>query len=129
VAATCNTWSSVCATHAVGVRACVDLAAAFERVARLPVEAMTASALNAELRACTVAGEGLIVEALRGELRRHGIDVPFMAHDLLAELEAARYSMTAGAAVEAASPSGPHGATGQVRREQRAVRPFSGLEG
>jgi len=86
-----------------GVHVRIDLDAAFERVARLPVERLTCPVLNAELRACAVGGDGLFVEALRGELRRKGVDVPFGAHDLLAEL------------AEAAPPPGPQESTGRGR--------------
>jgi hypothetical protein len=69
-----------------GVAMSIDMAAAFERIARLPLASVTPAGVNATIRACAVAGEGLFVEALRKELVRRRLDVRFTAYDLLAEV-------------------------------------------
>jgi predicted secreted protein len=69
-----------------GVAMSIDMAAAFDRIAQLPVASVTAAGVNAAIRACAVAGEGLFVEALRRELGRRRLVVSFTAYDLLAEV-------------------------------------------
>jgi hypothetical protein len=43
--------------------------------------------MNAIVQACLVAGSGMFVELLRKDLERRGLVVPFLAHDLIAELQ------------------------------------------
>ena len=43
--------------------------------------------MNAIVRRSLKDGGGLFTTALKGELARLGIDVPFLAHDLISELD------------------------------------------
>lgn len=70
-----------------GVRATLDVRRCLPLFVDLDVEAITAGDVNAIVRATAIAGRGMFVEALRSELARRGIDVPFDAHDLFAEMD------------------------------------------
>jgi hypothetical protein len=43
--------------------------------------------MNAIIQACLVKGKGMFIELLRKELQRRRLKVPFLAHDLIAELQ------------------------------------------
>jgi hypothetical protein len=68
-----------------GVRQTLDVKRSLELVGRLPAEAR-AEDMNAIIQACLVEGRGLFVDLLRKEFERRGLVVPFLAHDLIAEL-------------------------------------------
>ncbi len=51
-----------------------------------PVETVTADSQNASLQENLLAGRGIFVDELQKEVRRKGIEIPFQAHDLMAEL-------------------------------------------
>jgi uncharacterized protein YbbK (DUF523 family) len=69
-----------------GVSTTLDWRNALERLTRLPLARLTVDAVNTAVRTAAVPGEGLFIRALRKELRSHGIDAQFSAHNLLAEL-------------------------------------------
>jgi predicted secreted protein len=69
-----------------GVRQTLDAKRSLELVGRLP-PAAHAKDVNAIVQACLVEGSGMFVEVLREELERRGLVVPFLAHDLIAELQ------------------------------------------
>jgi predicted secreted protein len=69
-----------------GVRRTLDTKRSLELLGRLP-SAAQASDMNAIVRACLVEGSGMFVELLRENLERRGVVVPFLAHDLIAELQ------------------------------------------
>jgi hypothetical protein len=62
---------------------------AFGLLAGVDVEAVTVDEVNGMVRACLAAGAGMFTTALRAELNRRGRDVPYLAHDLVAELDGA----------------------------------------
>jgi predicted secreted protein len=70
-----------------GVQVTMNVEQAFVQVSRLRQEAATAGDINAIVRGNAIGGRGLFVAILQEELARRGLDVPFAAHDLLAELE------------------------------------------
>jgi hypothetical protein len=70
-----------------GVARTLDLRRAAGLAARLDPAAMTVARVNAIVRQCVADGEGLFTAALRQELRRRGRVVPFLAHDLIGELD------------------------------------------
>lgn len=70
-----------------GVGRTLDMPRALERVARLDVESATRADMNRIVRQSVTGGSGLFIQALRKELARRHIAVPFLAHDLLAELD------------------------------------------
>lgn len=56
-------------------------------VAGCPLAAIDREVVNREAVAdCRTAGMGLYVRALRRQLRKRGIEVPFVEHDLIAEM-------------------------------------------
>jgi predicted secreted protein len=69
-----------------GVMKTMGLSKALDGVARLDRDSLTGERLNDIVRRCQVKGNGLFIAALRKELGRRGIAVPFLAHDLIAEL-------------------------------------------
>jgi predicted secreted protein len=69
---------------------------ALRGLARLARETATAEHVNAVVRAAVSPGTGLYVELLQKELERRGLHVPFVAHDLIAELDGQRTSVDVG---------------------------------
>jgi hypothetical protein len=59
-----------------------------DAVAAIDVNAFTVVRLNAIIREDVRDGRGLFAAALQRALTRHGISVPFCAHDLIEELDA-----------------------------------------
>jgi hypothetical protein len=54
-------------------------------IGHLP-DTAAAENVNEIVMSCRERGQGLFVQVLRNELKRHRLDVPFLAHDLGAEL-------------------------------------------
>jgi hypothetical protein len=48
---------------------------------------ITSDRMNSIVRQCLEPGHGLFTSALIAELRRRGVRVPFVAHDLIAEMD------------------------------------------
>ena len=69
-----------------GVHRTLDMVRGLEMVGHLPRTA-SAEDMNAIIRACLSDGSGIFLALLRKEIQRRGLDVPFLAHDLIAELE------------------------------------------
>jgi uncharacterized protein YbbK (DUF523 family) len=69
-----------------GVQRSLDLGKASGLLAGIDVESVTVEGVNAVIRACTAEGAGIFTAALREELERRGRRVPYLAHDLIAEL-------------------------------------------
>jgi hypothetical protein len=59
---------------------------AFVQIRRLQ-QVATAADVNAIVRGNAIGGRGLFVALLQQELSRRRLNVPFAAHDLIAELE------------------------------------------
>ena len=70
-----------------GVGKTLDLQRSFDSIMEIEVESLTAAEMNAIVRQSLKDGGGLFTTALKEELARRGIDVPFLAHDLIAELD------------------------------------------
>jgi hypothetical protein len=75
-----------------GVHRTLDLKRSLDKIARLSNPA-SADDMNSIVRACVVGGRGLFIDLLRKEVERLRLKVPFLAHDLIAEL---RQRVTAG---------------------------------
>lgn len=69
-----------------GVDTTLDPAACLDGIARTPGASMTVDRQNALIRQLTRSGQGLFTAALRRELSRRHLEVPFVGHDLLREL-------------------------------------------
>jgi hypothetical protein len=69
-----------------GLQWTLDIKRSLELVARLPKTA-SGEDVNAVVQACLVEGKGIFIELLRTELERRRLEVPFLAHNLIAELQ------------------------------------------
>ncbi len=75
------------ASPSCGVRMMLDMRRSFETIAACPLAAVDRATINERVvTACRVPGEGLFVRALREQLRRRRIEIPFLEHDLIAEM-------------------------------------------
>jgi hypothetical protein len=84
------------ASPSCGVTTTLDLRASLEVVAACPAAALTRDVMNEQaVLACRRPGEGLFIEALDRELKRKGMTVPAVEHDLAAELHGKRQSVLA----------------------------------
>ena len=69
-----------------GVATTLDFRCGLEALAREPLATADRRRVNAAIAGCVVAGQGLFVAELKRALARRGLDVPFLAHDLVAEM-------------------------------------------
>ena len=69
-----------------GVNTTMDLESSFEVMARMDVGSVTVEQMTNILRQGSTAGRGLFASALQQELNRRHIDVPYVAHDVLDEV-------------------------------------------
>jgi len=58
----------------------------FDLLADVDVGTITVKEMNAIIRESAMDGEGLFTAALRREMKVRQLEVPFLAHDLLAEI-------------------------------------------
>ena len=72
-----------------GVLRTLDVKRAVESVGRLTPFARVAD-INAIVQGCVIDGRGIFIELLQDELNRRHLEVPFQAHDLVAELRGAQ---------------------------------------
>ena len=84
------------ASPSCGVATTLDLRASLEVVAACPAAVLTRDVMNEQaVLACRRPGEGLFIEALDRELKRRGLAVPALEHDLAAELRGERQALLA----------------------------------
>lgn len=76
-----------------GVSKRLDVRTAFESLGRLRPATTTSEDVNKIVRSAQADGSGLYVEAIRAELDRRGVRVPFVAHDLMAEIDGRRVGL------------------------------------
>jgi predicted secreted protein len=75
------------ASPSCGVHTTLDLRRSLEAAAALPLESIDRATFNRDVVvACRVSGQGLYVRELRRQLDRKGLNVPFLEHDLVAEM-------------------------------------------
>ncbi len=78
------------ASPSCGVSTTLDLNCALEAMARCDPSAIHRSIVNQRVVAPNVVeGQGMFIAALRHQLRRRGLDVRFLEHDLVGELRSA----------------------------------------
>ena len=70
-----------------GLSTTMDVAGALKEIATLDPRTVSVADQNGLVRRHATAGRGIFVEELQRELARRHVDVPFLAHDLLGELE------------------------------------------
>jgi uncharacterized protein YbbK (DUF523 family) len=79
-----------------GVMTTLDLRASLDVVASCPAAALTRDVMNEQaVLGCRRAGSGLFVQALDRELKRRGLTVPALEHDLADELRRGRQTLLA----------------------------------
>ena len=69
-----------------GVEQTLDTARVLDGLVHVDPDTVTAAEVNAIVRGEVSAGSGMYTRALQHQLRRRGLQVPFLAHDLIAEL-------------------------------------------
>ncbi len=69
-----------------GVNTTLDFERSFELAASMDIKSVTVEQMNTIIRQGLTGGRGLFTIALRKELARRDIDLPFGAHDLIAEM-------------------------------------------
>ena len=75
------------ASPSCGVRTTVDLAASVEAMATSPIATLDRDTVNRRVvNECARRGPGMFTEALASQLRRRGLSVPFIEHDLRSEM-------------------------------------------
>jgi hypothetical protein len=74
------------ASPSCGVRQTLDLTRSLDLIGCLPKTAH-AGDMNAIVEKCVVEGTGNFIHALQQELRHRKLNVPFLAHDLIAEIQ------------------------------------------
>lgn len=57
-----------------------------DRILAISIQSITVEKQSTLLRQCAKAGRGIFIEELQTELKRRRVSTPFLAHDLLAEL-------------------------------------------
>ena len=76
------------ASPSCGVHTTLDMRRSFETIAACPLAAVDRAMINERVvTACRVPGEGLFIRALRQQLKRRKIEIPFLEHDLIAEMQ------------------------------------------
>lgn len=70
-----------------GVKATLAIQRSFELMANLDIDAVTVEQMNSLIRNCVIDGRGLFTARLQEALKQRQIQVPFGAHDLIAELD------------------------------------------
>ncbi|OBH19754.1 MULTISPECIES: DUF523 domain-containing protein [unclassified Mycobacterium] len=95
------------ASPSCGVITTLDMRASLDVVAACPAAALTRDVMNERaVLGCRRQGEGLFVAALDRALRRRGLQLPALEHDLAAELRGERQTLLA---------AGPLRALGELR--------------
>jgi uncharacterized protein YbbK (DUF523 family) len=75
------------ASPSCGVNTTLDIRRSFEAMAATPADALDRSRVNREVvLACRRAGTGMFIRSLQRQLRRRGLAVPLLEHDLIAEM-------------------------------------------
>ncbi|MFZ5568807.1 MAG: hypothetical protein ACOZF0_00270 [Thermodesulfobacteriota bacterium] len=69
-----------------GVDKILDFRKSFEVLASMDITAVTATDAGKVVRECLVDGEGFFIQALRTKLNRRRLFIPFLGHNLIAEL-------------------------------------------
>jgi uncharacterized protein YbbK (DUF523 family) len=79
------------ASPSCGVRTTLDIRRSFDAMARTPADALDRRHFNTEVvLASRRAGAGIFIRSLQHQLRRRGLAVPLLEHDLAAEMRGQR---------------------------------------
>ena len=91
-----------------GVEQSLDTARVLDGLVHLDPDTATAADVNAIVAGAVSAGSGMYTQALQRQLRRRGLQVPFLAHDLIAELNGQPSEPTAAAITRLGRPQSGH---------------------
>ena len=69
-----------------GVNKTLDIRKAFDQVAHMEIDSITAEKVNKAIE-CLVVGTGLFTHALQKQLKNKKIQISYIAHDLMTEFE------------------------------------------
>jgi hypothetical protein len=70
-----------------GVAHTLDMRRSLEVIAACPIASIDRTTMNERaVAACHVPGEGIFIQLLRGRLERHGLNIPFVEYDMVAEM-------------------------------------------
>jgi predicted secreted protein len=75
-----------------GVTTTLDFGKAFELTAGINVDTVNAEEMNNIIRQCATNGRGLFTAVLQERLKTRGMEVPYRAYDLTAEIDGRPYS-------------------------------------
>jgi predicted secreted protein len=75
-----------------GVGKTLSLQKSFDLTASIDVESYTVDAMNAIVRQCIMDGKGLFTAMLQEELKKRRLDVRYVAHDLIGEIDGKTFS-------------------------------------
>jgi uncharacterized protein YbbK (DUF523 family) len=79
------------ASPSCGVHTTLDIRRSFDAMARTPTDAIDRRSFNRDVvLACRRAGAGIFIRSLQRQLRRRGLAVPLLEHDLVAEMRGQR---------------------------------------
>lgn len=70
-----------------GVSKTLSLQESFDLTASIKVDSLTVDTMNAIIRQCLMDGQGLFTTILQKELKKRQLDVPYVAHDLIGEID------------------------------------------
>ncbi len=70
-----------------GLTRTMDMPIALDRLCEVDRDTITVAEMNKIVRDAGAAGRGLYTEAVQHQLQQRGLDVTYLAHDLLAELD------------------------------------------
>lgn len=88
------------ASSSCGVHTTLDIRRSFECMAESPADALDRNRVNREVvLACRQAGAGIFVRSLQRQLHRRRLAVPFLEHDLVAEMSGQRQQVLGQATV------------------------------
>ena len=89
-----------------GVTRTMDLSRALDHLCEIDPDTITVAEMTAIVRDAGAPGRGLYIEALQRQLHRRGLEVPYLAHDLLAELDGQPSTVASALANRTRGPAG-----------------------
>ena len=89
-----------------GVTRTIDLSRALDHLCDTDPDTITVAEMTAIVRDAGAPGRGLYIEALQRQLHRRGLEVPYLAHDLLAELDGQPSTVASALANRRRGPAG-----------------------
>jgi hypothetical protein len=89
-----------------GVTRTMDLSRALDHLCDTDPDTITVAEMTAIVRDAGTPGRGLYIQALQRQLHRRGLEVPYLAHDLVAELDGQPSAVASALANRRRGPAG-----------------------